>query len=184
MFSIFFFIILIIALNDGFYILICMPLSLQIFFTFFMEYSLKWKMEAAKAAQLHDFILSLPEGYNTNVGERGVDLSGGQKQRLAIARALLTNAKIIIFDASTSSVDTETEHEIQRALETVLKNRTTFIITQRLSTVKNADRMLVLDKGQIVEEGTHNQLMEKKGLYYRLYQTQLEEIAEGPRERD
>ncbi len=134
-------------------------------------------VEAAKAAQLHEFVSSLPDGYNVNVGERGVTLSGGQKQRLAIARALLTNPKVIILDASTSSVDTETEHEIQRALETVLQNRTTFIITQRLSTVKNADKIVVLDAGEIVEEGTHDQLMAKRGQYYRLYQTQLEEAA-------
>lgn len=141
-------------------------------------------VEAAKAAQLHEFISSLSDGYNTDVGERGVTLSGGQKQRLAIARALLTNPKIIIFDASTSSVDTETEHEIQRALETVLQNRTIFIITQRLSTVKNADKIVVLDAGEIVEEGTHDQLMAKKGRYYRLYQTQLEEAAASLSRRD
>jgi len=132
---------------------------------------------AAKAAQLHEFISSLPEGYSTRVGERGVTLSGGQKQRLAIARALFTNPKIIIFDASTSNVDTETENEIQNALDTALKGHTTFIITQRLSTVKNADRIVVLDRGEVVEEGTHSELMAKKGQYYRLYQTQSQELA-------
>ena len=133
--------------------------------------------KAAKAARLHEFISSLPEGYSTRVGERGVTLSGGQKQRLAIARALFTNPKIIIFDASTSNVDTETENEIQNALDTALKGHTTFIITQRLSTVKNADRIVVLDKGEVVEEGTHSELMAKKGQYYRLYQTQSQDAG-------
>ena len=132
-------------------------------------------VEAARAAKIHEFISSLPKGYETEVGERGVTLSGGEKQRIAIARALLTNPRIIIFDASTSSVDIETEYEIQRALETLFKNRTTFIITQRLSTIRNADKIVVLDKGDIVEEGTHEELMVKKGRYYRLYQTQLGE---------
>ncbi len=146
-------------------------------------------VKAAKAAQIHEFISSLPKGYDTEVGERGVTLSGGQKQRVAIARALLTNPKIIIFDASTSSVDTETEYEIQRALEILLENRTTFIITQRLSTVRHADKIVVLDEGEIVEEGAHEKLMAKRGQYHRLYQTQLQEQAEmeapvAPKRRD
>lgn len=146
-------------------------------------------MKAAKAAQLHEFIASLAQGYDTPVGERGVTLSGGQKQRLAIARALLTEPQILIFDASTSSVDTETENEIQRALDTMLNNRTTFIITQRLSTVKSADTIVVLEHGEIVEKGTHTELMARRGYYFRLYQTQLKEqlgdtapIAQGGRD--
>jgi ATP-binding cassette subfamily B multidrug efflux pump len=127
---------------------------------------------AAKAAQLHEFIMTLPEGYDTPVGERGVTLSGGQKQRLAIARALVTNPKIIIFDASTSNVDTETEHEIQRGLESLLHDRTIFLITQRLSTVKHADTIMILEKGTIIEYGAHDELLALNGHYARLHQLQ------------
>lgn len=130
-------------------------------------------VEAAKRAQIHDFISSLPEGYDTRVGERGVTLSGGQKQRIAIARAILKNPKILILDDSTSSVDMWTEYEIQKALKNLMENRTTFIITQRISTIRDADYIVVLDRGKIVEEGTHEQLMLKKGIYYRLYKTQV-----------
>ena len=138
---------------------------------------------AAKEAKIHDFIASLPKGYDTSVGERGVTLSGGQKQRIAIARALLKEPKILILDDSTSSVDTQTEFEIQQALEELFENRTTFIITQRLSSVRKADYIVVLEKGEIEEEGTHEQLIAKKGAYYRLYQTQIAGEEETSKER-
>jgi ATP-binding cassette subfamily B protein len=128
---------------------------------------------AAKSAEAHEFITSFPQGYNTIVGERGSTLSGGQRQRIAIARALLKDPKILILDDSTSSVDIETEYQIQKALQTLLKNRTTFVITQRLSTIKNAHKIIVLDQGQIVETGTHDELIEKKGMYKRIHETQL-----------
>lgn len=136
-------------------------------------------MEASKQARIHDFIDSLPEGYDTRVGERGVTLSGGQKQRVAIARALLKNPKILILDDSTSSVDTQTEYEIQQALDELLKDRTTFIITQRLSSIKNADYIIVLEDGSIIEEGRHEELMQLKGTYRTLYETQLSDVEEG-----
>jgi len=129
--------------------------------------------EAAKQAKIHEFITSLPEGYDTKVGERGVTLSGGQKQRVAIARALLKNPKILILDDSTSSVDTQTEYEIQQALDQLLENRTTFIITQRLSSIKKADYIIVLEDGEIAEEGSHDHLMELDGIYKKLYDTQI-----------
>lgn len=128
---------------------------------------------AAKTAQIHDFIASLPKGYDTEVGERGVGLSGGQKQRVAIARAILINAPILILDESTSSVDAETEYRIQKAFDAVMKGRTSFVIAQRLSTVRNADRIIVLDRGQIVEEGTHETLLAKGGIYSQIYDLQF-----------
>lgn len=128
---------------------------------------------AAKAAQAHDFILSFPEGYDTIVGERGITLSGGQRQRVAIARALLINPRILILDDSTSSVDTETEHLIQQALDNLIKDRTTFVIAQRLSTVRGADLILVLDKGRIIERGQHDELLKLNGLYKEIYDLQL-----------
>ena len=134
--------------------------------------------EAAKQAKIHEFIDSLPEAYDTKVGERGVTLSGGQKQRVAIARALLKNPKILILDDSTSSVDTQTEYEIQQALDELLFNRTTFIITQRLSSIKKADYIIVLDDGAIAEEGTHEVLMAMDGIYRKLYETQIAETDE------
>jgi ATP-binding cassette subfamily B protein len=128
---------------------------------------------AAKAAQIHDFITSLPDGYNAIVGERGVTLSGGQKQRLTIARTLLKDPKILIFDDTTSFVDTETEHKIQKALEALLKNRTAFIVTQRLSAIKGANKIIVLRDGEIVESGTHEELLAQNGIYATIYQTQF-----------
>jgi ATP-binding cassette, subfamily B, multidrug efflux pump len=129
---------------------------------------------AAKAAAAHDFILELPEGYDTVVGERGITLSGGQRQRVAIARALLMNPRILILDDSTSSVDTRTEQLIQKALQTLMEGRTTFIIAHRLSTVRQADMILVLDKGRIVEQGVHSDLLkDRDGLYRQIYELQL-----------
>jgi len=128
---------------------------------------------AAKAAQAHDFILSFPEGYNTHVGERGATLSGGQKQRVAIARALLLNPRILILDDSTSSVDLNTEAQLQKALELLMKGRTSFVIAQRISTVINADKIIVLDKGEIVAEGRHNDLMEDSPIYAEIYNSQI-----------
>jgi len=135
--------------------------------------------EAAKRAKINEFIEGLPEGYNTKVGERGVTLSGGQKQRVAIARALLKNPKILILDDSTSSVDTQTEYEIQQALDELLENRTTFIITQRLSSIRKASYIIVLEDGRIVEEGDHDELMALRGIYYKLYQTQMAAAGGG-----
>jgi ABC-type multidrug transport system fused ATPase/permease subunit len=128
---------------------------------------------AAKAAQAHEFILEMPQGYDTQVGERGVTLSGGQRQRVAIARALLMNPRILILDDSTSSVDTQTERLIQRALDSLMEGRTTFIIAHRLSTVRRADMILVLDGGEIVERGTHYELLARGGLYRQIHDLQL-----------
>ncbi|MGC9348274.1 MAG: ABC transporter ATP-binding protein [Anaerolineae bacterium] len=130
-------------------------------------------MEAAKAAQAHDFIMSMPNGYDTHVGERGSTLSGGQKQRVAIARALLKDPKILILDDAMSSVDTETERLIQKALERLMEGRTSFVIAQRLSTVRMADEILVLDSGHIVARGTHEELLHSSGLYADIYERQL-----------
>jgi len=128
---------------------------------------------AAKAAAAHDFIMSFPEGYDTHVGERGTTLSGGQKQRVAIARALLLNPRILILDDSTSSVDLNTEAQIQKALDTLMNGRTSFVIAQRISTVMNADKILVLDKGEIVEQGKHADLMEESAIYAEIYNSQI-----------
>lgn len=130
---------------------------------------------AAQAARAHEFILALPNGYDTIVGERGVTLSGGQRQRIAIARALLMNPRILILDDSTSSVDTQTEYLIQQALAELMRGRTTFVIAQRLSTVKRADQILVLDHGRIVQRGTHDSLLEEGGLYKEIYDLQLKD---------
>jgi ATP-binding cassette subfamily B protein len=128
---------------------------------------------AAKAAQAHEFILDLPDGYDTHVEERGTNLSGGQKQRIAIARALLTNPSILILDDSTSSVDVETETKIQSALDELMKGRTSFVVAQRISTVLKADKIVVIDKGQIAAEGTHRELLQSSPIYQEIYASQL-----------
>jgi ATP-binding cassette subfamily B protein len=135
-------------------------------------------VEVAKVARAHDFIMNFPDGYQTMVGERGVTLSGGQKQRVAVARALLYDPRILILDDSTSSVDTETEHLIQQALAALMQGRTTFVIAQRLLTLKNADCILVLDHGEIVERGTHTELLRLNGLYRQIYDLQLKDQEE------
>lgn len=126
-------------------------------------------IEAAKSANAHEFIRNLPEGYETNIGQRGVKLSGGQKQRLSIARVFLKNPPILIFDEATSALDNESERVVQESLEKLAKNRTTFVIAHRLSTIRNAERILVLTDEGIAEEGSHTELMERKGVYYSLY---------------
>jgi ATP-binding cassette subfamily B protein len=134
---------------------------------------------AAKAAAVHDVILTFPDGYNTLVGEKGVTLSGGQKQRVAIARTLLKNPRILILDDSTSSVDTETEAEIREALNGLMQNRTTFIIAHRIQSVMIADLILVLDKGEVVQMGTHAELLkERDGMYRKIYDIQTKIDAE------
>jgi ABC-type multidrug transport system fused ATPase/permease subunit len=136
-------------------------------------------IEAAKIARIHDYIMSLPEGYETWVGERGITLSGGQKQRLSIARTLLLDPRILILDDSTSSVDTQTEYLIQQALQAVMQNRTTFVIAQRLRTVKDADQILVMRDGRIVERGTHAELIELDGQYREIYDLELRDQEEA-----
>lgn len=128
---------------------------------------------AAQASQIRAFIESLPEKWNIVVGERGLKLSGGEKQRVAIARCLLKNPPIVLLDEATSALDTKTEQSIQDALKLLGKNRTTLIIAHRLSTIKHADEIIVLDQGKVAERGTHDQLMEKQGEYYELWQMQL-----------
>ena len=130
-------------------------------------------MEAAKRANIHEYILSLPEGYETKIGERGVKLSGGQKQRLSIARVFLKDPSILILDEATSALDNATEILIQKSLDELCKGRTTIVVAHRLSTVRNADRIAVVDEGHIIEEGTHKELLEKGGEYAALYNAQL-----------
>ena len=139
------------------------------------DYSQEELDEAAKAANAYDFILEQPEGFQTVIGEKGVKLSGGQRQRLAIARAILRNPPILILDEATSSLDTESERKVRTALENLMQDRTTLVIAHRLSTIQRADAIVVLDKGKIVETGTHNSLLNEKGLYAQLYETLMAE---------
>jgi subfamily B ATP-binding cassette protein MsbA len=139
---------------------------------------------AAGAAHAHEFISEFPDGYNTIVGERGVKLSGGQRQRIAIARALLKNPAILILDEATSSLDYESERLVQDALETLMQGRTTFVIAHRLSTVRRADRIIVMDRGAVVEEGTHKELVGAGGLYKQLYDIQFRDYPQRSGETD
>ena len=131
-------------------------------------------IEAAKNANAHEFIMSLPDGYNTDIGQRGVKLSGGQKQRLSIARVFLKNPPVLIFDEATSSLDNESEKVVQDSLEKLAHNRTTLVIAHRLSTIRNAERIIVLSDSGIEEEGTHDSLLAKNGPYAHLYKMQFE----------
>ena len=130
-------------------------------------------IRAAMAANAHEFIMGLPQGYETDIGQRGVKLSGGQKQRLSIARVFLKNPPVLIFDEATSALDNESEKIVQQSLEKLAKDRTTFVIAHRLSTIRNAQRILVLTENGIAEEGTHESLLEKGGIYAGLYQMQF-----------
>ncbi|WP_421904160.1 ABC transporter ATP-binding protein [Oceanobacillus halophilus] len=135
-------------------------------------------VDAAKRAQAHDFIMSMPDGYHTILGERGMGLSGGQKQRIAIARAICINPSILVLDDATSAVDMETEFEIQKALKEVMKGRTSFIIAHRISSLKHADEILVLNDGEIVERGTHSELLSNNGAYENIYNIQYQDKEE------
>ncbi|NLI60577.1 MAG: ABC transporter ATP-binding protein [Clostridiales bacterium] len=140
-------------------------------------------IKAARIADAHNFIVEMPQGYDTIVGERGMGLSGGQKQRIAIARAVIKNPKILIMDDCTSAVDMETEYSIQQALKGIMEGRTTFIIAHRISSVKDADEIIVLDDGQIVERGTHHQLLKQRGEYYEIYSQQYKDFEDFTEDR-
>jgi subfamily B ATP-binding cassette protein MsbA len=130
-------------------------------------------IEAARAANADEFIRGLPKGYDTVIGEKGMQLSGGQRQRISIARAILKDPRVLIFDEATSSLDTENEILVQEAIDRLLKGRTTFVIAHRLSTIQNADKILVLESGVVREYGTHSQLMDNGGVYRKLYELQF-----------
>ena len=133
--------------------------------------------QAAKLAYAHDFILRLPKEYETIIGERGVKLSGGERQRLAIARAILRDPPLLILDEATSALDTESERIVQLALANLMKNRTTLVVAHRLSTIQNADRIIVLDRGAIVEMGSHDELLRQGGVYRRLHAMQFQDVT-------
>jgi subfamily B ATP-binding cassette protein MsbA len=133
-------------------------------------------IEASRAAHAHDFIMGFPDQYRTVVGEKGINVSGGQRQRIAIARAILKDPRILLLDEATSALDSESERMVQEALEQLMKGRTTFVIAHRLTTIQRADRILVLNKGRLVEAGTHSELMDLKGLYQYLYSLRLNEL--------
>ena len=135
-------------------------------------------VEACKNAQAHDFVMARENGYDTELGQGGVNVSGGQKQRLCIARALLKKPKIIILDDSTSAVDTDTDHRIQLALKENLKDMTTIIIAQRIASIKEADRIIIMNEGFVDDIGTHEELLKRNEVYQDLYQTQLQGVAE------
>jgi ATP-binding cassette subfamily B protein len=132
-------------------------------------------LESARAAHIHDFIVSLPEGYESPVGERGLKLSGGEKQRVAIARAILKNPRILIFDEATSALDSKSENAIQEELERIARGHTTLVIAHRLSTVMDADQILVMDHGRIIERGTHRELLDRASAYAQMWALQQQE---------
>ncbi|KAI7243813.1 hypothetical protein KC345_g12161 [Hortaea werneckii] len=141
-------------------------------------------IRAAELAKAHDFIMEMPEGYDTVVGERGMGLSGGQKQRIAIARALLKNPRILILDDATSAVDMETEHEIQAGFQEVMRGRTTLIIAHRISSLRHADQIIVMNEGKMVQQGTHKELIEVPGPYRDVYRIQYADYLARDNERE